>query len=204
MKKKIKDITALFQNRFLNFYHMDAVTDSGRVFDYYFVSRNPLDKIKAKTKSNKAEGIVIYPVWEENPEKIVLIRQFRYPLGDYIYELPAGLIDEGEDADTAAVREMKEETGLTFTVYKGGMPEYRNAFYMGAGYTDEASSAVFGYAKGELGKQEAEDTETISVILADQEEVRRILKEEKVSLRCAYLLMNFLQMQKDNPFAFLG
>ena len=99
---------------------------------------------------------------------------------------------------------MKEETGLTFTVYKGGMSEYRNAFYMGAGYTDEASSAVFGYAKGELGKQEAEDTETISVILADQEEVRRILKEEKVSLRCAYLLMNFLQMQKDNPFAFLG
>lgn len=201
--KKYNNIDTLFENKFLNFYHMDALTDSGKNFDYYFVSRNSKDQIKVKTGSDKAEGVVIYPVWREDPDKIVLIRQYRYPLGCFIYELPAGLIDEDETADQAAVREMKEETGFSFDVYKEGKEYYSRPFYMGAGYTDEASCAVFGYAEGEWNRQEIEETESISVILADKDEVRRILREEKVSLRMAYLMMNFLHSDRKDPFAFL-
>lgn len=201
--EKIKDIQTLFQNPFLNFYHMDARTDSGREFDYYFVSRNGEDDIKARTGSKKAEGIVIYPIWKKDPDKIVLLRQFRYPVGDYLYELPAGLIDEKETASEAAIREMKEETGLSFEVYDGGEEGFRNAFYMGAGYTDEACKVVFGYADGEFSQKYLEDTETIKAMLVTKEEAKRILREERVSLRLAYLLMNFLSAKKDNPFGFL-
>lgn len=201
--KKIKDIQTLFHNKFLNFYHMDAVSDSGKIFDYYFVSRNPEDKIEAVTRINKAEGIVIYPILKDEPGKIVLIKQFRYPLNDYLYELPAGLIDEGEDANKAAVREMKEETGLCFEPYTGGNAYYRKPFYMGAGYTDEASGAVFGYATGNVCSDNLEDTETISVIIADKDKAREILKSGKVSLRCAYLLINFINSDLNNPFSFL-
>lgn len=201
--KKYSRIEPLFENKFLNFYHMDALTDSGKSFDYYFVSRNPGDRIKVKTGSTVAEGVVIYPIWHDDPGKIVLIRQYRYPLGCYIYELPAGLIDENETADMAAVREMKEETGFSFEVYKEGQEYYNRPFYMGAGYTDEASCAVFGYAEGKWNRQEMEETESISVILADKDEVKRILKDEKVSLRMAYLMMNFLRSDPKDPFAFL-
>ena len=201
--KKFKDIQALFQNRFLNFYHMDALTDSGREFDYYFVSRNKEDAIKAKTGSHKAEGVVIYPLLKEDPEKIILVKQYRYPVGDYIYELPAGLIDEGETHSMAAIREMKEETGMEFEVYEGGEESLRNPFFMGAGYTDEASSVVFGFAKGDFSGEYLEDTESIKSLVADKAEVRRILREEKVSLRCGYLLINFLNAKGENPFAFL-
>lgn len=200
---KFKGIQTLFKNKFLNFYHMDALTDSGRTFDYYFVSRNSKDKLKAVTKEHKPEGIVIYPVLESDPEKIVLIRQYRYPVGDYIYELPAGLIDNGEDADTAAVREMKEETGFDFIPYKGGKDCYRKPLFMGAGYTDEASAAVFGYAFGDVRNQKTEDTESIEVIIADKKKAEYILENEKVSLRCGYLLMNFINSDKNNPFGFL-
>lgn len=202
--KKYKDIQPLFQNKYLNFYHMDALTDSGKTFDYYFASRNPKDRIKAVTGSIGAEGVVIYPVWKEEPDKIVLIRQYRYPVGDIIYELPAGLIDEGEDASQAAVREMKEETGFTLEVYDGGAEYYRRPFFMGAGYTDEACQAVFGYADGVWNRQELEETESIRVFLADKREVSRILTEEKVSLRMAYLMMHFLQSDPEDPFAFLS
>ena len=46
-----------------------------------------------------------------------------------------------------------------------------------------------------------EDSEEIEVVLADREEVKRILKEENVAIMCAYMLMHFLHDEK--PFDFL-
>ena len=181
---------------------MDAVADSGKEFDYYFVSRNPADKIKIKTGSRKAEGMFIYAVLKEDPGKLVLIRQYRYPVGDYMYELPAGLIDEGETPAQAAVREMEEETGMKLEVVpdKCGLSE--NSFYMGQGYTDETCVPVFGYATV-AGRMHPEEWETIEVLTADKNEVKRILKEEKISLRMALLMMQFLKADPKDPFAFL-
>lgn len=70
-------------------------------------------------------------------------------------------------------------------------------------FTDESCNAVFGYAFGTISRDDMEDTETIQVVLADKTEAARILKEEKVSLRAAYLLINFLHADKETPFAFL-
>lgn len=202
--KKYTKIHKLSNNRFLNLFKLDALTDSGRPFDYFFVSRRKEEDLKLLTKDISAEGVVIYPILKENPEKIVLIKQYRYPLGDYLYELPAGLIDAGETPEVSAIREMKEETGLLFEVYAGGNQAYRRPFFMGAGFTDESCNAIFGYASGTVSRKDLEDTESIQVLIVDKTEVARILKEEKVSLRAAYLLINFLHADKDNPFAFLG
>lgn len=201
--KKYTGIQKLSDNKFLNLFHLDALTDSGHPFDYFFVSRRKADQIKLLTKDSAAEGVVIFPVLKEDPRKVVLIRQYRYPLDDVIYELPAGLIDEGETPECAAVREMKEETGLSFEVYAGGDAAYRRPFYMGAGFTDESCNAIFGYASGSISRRDQEDTESIQVLIADKEEVRRILREEKVSIRAAYLLMSFVHMAEDEPFGFL-
>ncbi|KII88821.1 hypothetical protein PLICRDRAFT_176355 [Plicaturopsis crispa FD-325 SS-3] len=45
------------------------------------------------------------------PLSTVVIEQFRPPIGKHIIELPAGLIDEGETPEQAAIRELEEETG---------------------------------------------------------------------------------------------
>ena len=201
--KKYTGIQKLSDNKFLNLFHLDALSYSGKKFDYYFVSRRKESKLKLLTKDINAEGVVIYPVLKNEPDKIVLIRQYRYPLDDYLYELPAGLIDEGETPQQSAVREMKEETGLDFTVYTGGNDAYRRPFFMGPGFTDESCNAVFGFAQGEINRDTMEDTETIQVIIGDKMEAARILKEEKVSIRAAYLLMNFINSDKNEPFKFL-
>jgi 8-oxo-dGTP pyrophosphatase MutT (NUDIX family) len=47
-------------------------------------------------------------------DKVVLVRQYRHPIGDHLWELPAGIIDvDGEPLDRAAVRELEEEADLT-------------------------------------------------------------------------------------------
>ena len=92
---KCMGVEKLTDNRFLNLYHIDARSASGQPFDYYFASRNDADNIKIKTKEVRPEGIVIYPVLKDEPDKVVMIRQYRYPLDAYIYEFPAGCIDPG-------------------------------------------------------------------------------------------------------------
>ncbi len=201
MKEKYRDVQKLTDNPFLNLYHIDAVDTDGNDFNYYFASRNKENDIKMKTHDVKPEGIVIYGVTSGDEPKLVLIKQYRYPIDAYIYELPAGLVDGDETPAQAAVREMKEETGLSLEVYEGGAEFYRRPFYMGPGFTDEMSSAVFGTVMGIPNLDSKESTEDIQVILADRAEVRRILSEEQVSLRGAYLMTHFLA--EGDPLGFL-
>ena len=54
-------------------------------------------------------GSVVVPMLDNHT--VVLIRQFRYPIKDFLYELPAGKLDPGEDPALCAARELEEETG---------------------------------------------------------------------------------------------
>lgn len=201
--QKIKAVQKLTGNPHLNLYHIDALDKDNNSFDYYFASRNSEHHLKLVTKTLEPEGIVIYAVTEEPSPRLVLIREYRYPLDTKIYALPAGLIDPGETPGQAAVREMSEETGLTFMEYKGGASCFRRPFFLGPGLTDETSSAVYGTVASLGGIADCESTEDIQVLLADKKMVRKILEHERVSLRGAYLMMQYLQMKPEAPFAFL-
>ncbi len=48
----------------------------------------------------------------EKDGKILLVKQFRYPYGEVIYEIPAGKLNEGEDPAQTAIRELEEEGGI--------------------------------------------------------------------------------------------
>ena len=69
------------------------------------------------------------------------------------------------------------------------------------GMTDEACATIYGHFSGEPTSIQEEEDEDIQVILADREECRRILAEEKVSITCAYQLMHFIG--SEDPLAFL-
>ena len=68
--------------------------------------------------------------------------------------------------------------------------------------TDESCGTVFGTCEGTPTSRHQEATEEIQVVLADKEECRRILKEEQLSIMCAYMLMHFVASSGD-PFRFL-
>ena len=133
-EKHYRGIEKLTDNPFLNLYHIDALGRDGMPFHYYFASRNDEDNIKHKTHSLRPEGMAVYAVTEDG-QHLVLVRQYRYPMDDYLYELPAGLIEPGETASEAACREMIEETGWELKVYEGGEPAFRSCLL----YTSDAA-----------------------------------------------------------------
>lgn len=189
-------------NRFLNFYEFEAVHRDGKVTPYYVSSRaKSIDELKAVTHRNNPDGVILYGVYGERKDKVVLIRQYRYPLGGFVYEFPAGLVEEGEDMLQAGIREMYEETGLSFTPREGG--SYSRPFFTTVGMTDESCGTVFGYCSGEPTSSHQEASEEIQVVIADRAECRRILKEENVAIMCAYMLMHFIASEGD-PLDFLG
>ncbi|XP_053719923.1 ADP-sugar pyrophosphatase [Synchiropus splendidus] len=63
-----------------------------------------------------ADGVGIIALLKRTLHKdcVVMVKQYRPPMGCHTLEFPAGLIDDGETAEVAALRELKEETG-----YKG-------------------------------------------------------------------------------------
>ena len=185
-------------SRFLSYYEMEAVHRDGSVSPYYMVSRNPNpDSLKAVNHKNAPDGVVIYGLYQD---KVVLVRQYRYPIGGFVYEFPAGLVEPGEDMEAAAIRELYEETGLTLHPIPCG--SYGRPFFTTVGMTDESCGTVFGSCEGTPTSRHQEATEEIQVVLADKEECRRILKEEQLSIMCAYMLMHFVASSGD-PFRFL-
>ena len=189
-------------NRFLNLYELDAVFRDGSRAPYYVASRRKnVESIKAVTHDNHADGVILYGVYGEEKDKVVLIRQFRYPINGYVYEFPAGLVEPGEDMLDAGVREMQEETGLDFRPVDAGA--YSRPFFTTIGMTDESCGTVYGYCSGTPSVAGQEGTEDIQVVLADREECKRILREENVAIMCAYMLMHFISTEGD-PLKFLN
>lgn len=197
----IQNIQQKTHNRFLNYYELEAVHRDGSISPYYMTSRaKDASQLKAVTHQNRPDGVIIYGVYGEEQDRVVLIRQYRYPLGDYVYEFPAGLVEEGEEMGAAGVREMYEETGLTFTPVDAGC--YSRPFFTTVGMTDESCGMVFGYCSGTPTSIHEEASEEIQVILADRGEAKRILREENVAIMCAYMLMHFIASEGD-PLTFI-
>ena len=196
--ERINGIKKQTDNRYLNLYELDAVFRDGSRAPYYVASRRKsVDTLKAVTHDNHADGVILYGVYGEKKDRVVLVRQYRYPIGGYVYEFPAGLVEPGEDMLEAGIREMHEETGLQFTPIQTARP-----FFTTIGMTDESCGTVFGYCSGEPTNVNQDGSEDIQVVLADREECKRIPREENVAIMCAYMLMHFIASEGD-PLAFL-
>ena len=90
-------------------------------FGSEYLYRNPwcafrVDEVRLPDGAEIEYGVLesagfaaIVPVTDD--DKVVLVRQWRQPLGDFTLELPSGGVDVGEEPETAARRELFEETG---------------------------------------------------------------------------------------------
>jgi ADP-ribose pyrophosphatase len=117
-------------------------------------------------------SVVVIPVFEDG--RIVLIRQFRYAAGQYLWELVAGHKEPREDPAAGAHRELMEETGYTakrvrklFDIFPSpGLLGERMDIYLAEGLTK--------------GKARPEDDEQISTKIVTLAEAERWIREAKI------------------------
>ena len=96
--------------------------------------------------------------------RVVLVRQHRPAVGADVLELPAGLIDDGEEPLATAKRELREETGL-----RGGSWRELVSFWTSPGFVNERVTvfAAHELEEGEPEPDDGEDLELVRVPLAD-------------------------------------
>jgi ADP-ribose pyrophosphatase len=75
-------------------------------------------------------GVTAVPILDDG--RLVLIRQFRYPVGKFIFELPAGKLDSGQPPLATMARELEEEIG-----YTAGVLTHECSFYTTPGISNE-------------------------------------------------------------------
>ncbi|MDZ7692205.1 MAG: NUDIX hydrolase [Balneolaceae bacterium] len=104
---------------------------NGRLLHLFFDEVRLPDGSESTREWIKHPGAsAVLPVFENGD--VTPVKQFRYPVKQIFYEVPAGKIDPGETADSTAERELKEEAGLTCQQF-----HYAGHFYPSIGYTDE-------------------------------------------------------------------
>ena len=190
---RIKKLTPLAETKFLSLYDAEYKNKLGDTKHWTIASRKDFKTISSQYfqgAEEKMDATIIAALHIES-RKIVCIRQFRIPLNDYVYELPAGLIDAGEDFEEASARELKEETGLKLVEINH--ERSRKGVYASAGMTDESAAIVFCTCCGDISYDGLEDDEDIEVMLLSMDEVKKLLeKDVKIDMRAFITLQAFV------------
>ncbi|WP_106768060.1 NUDIX domain-containing protein [Paenibacillus faecalis] len=108
-------------------------------------------------------------------DKMLVVDQFRQPLGRCEVEIPAGKLERGEDPLEAAKRELQEETGYTC-----GSIRKLQSFYTSPGFADELIHLYLAedLTSGDMAPDEDEFLEMSEITL---DEAYRLIQEERIS-----------------------
>lgn len=191
-QNKVTKIKALVETKFLSLYEAEYENKVGNMRTWTVASRKDNETIQKQYFEGLEDALdgVIIAAYHKELKKLVIIKQFRIPLNDFVYELPAGLIDSGDSAKSTIGRELKEETGLEIVevIENRGI----NKVYVSAGMTDESLSFVFCTCRGQISDENLEDDECIEPMLISQEEALKLIQSnEKFDAKCFLVLQSF-------------
>lgn len=133
---------------------------NGKIMQAYYVQEFPT-------------WVTAFALTEEG--KVVLVKQYRHGLGEICIETPGGVVDEGENLEIAIARELKEETGYAFetTEYLGKVSPNPS--------TNNNLMHMFLMKGGKkVAEQSLDETEDVEVLFCSIEEVKQLLRENKI------------------------
>ena len=170
-------IRKVHEGKFITRYDVDYVTAEGNPKTYEIISRNrniqTLDDLQ-----NRKPNAVVMILTDESGELILVNREYRMAMAQWIYNFPAGLIDPGESPEESAKRELREETGLRIV----RIDDVLDNSYSAVGFSNERNICVFGIAEGEFRKSTS-DAEEITPGWYTKEEIKQLLRTEPFAAR---------------------
>lgn len=192
----LKNYIKVFNGKFLKMYKATFSGSKGEK-DYEIVSRKSTPEFLVN--KSKTDAIKILPYCNKDGKIFVyLIREFRFPINKQIYELPSGLVDEGENACESAKRELYEEIGAVAK----NIEKMETRAYSSAGMSDE--SLEFYIAEiDHFENQRLEFSEYIDIVEVELENIDKYLTDEnfcalsKLQLRIFQLKMENLRLRDE-------
>lgn len=194
-KTIVKELKALAKTKFLSLYNAEYINKGGKEKTWTIATRKTKEALEEQFfngKEDKVDAVVIL-AYHKDEKKLVAIKQFRIPLNNYVYELPAGLIDNDDDIIPTVKRELKEETGLDLEEVIES--KIGNKLYLSPGMTDESVSLVYCTCSGEISNENLEEDEEIETILLSKEDAIKILNSnERCDIKFFMALQSFVVM----------
>lgn len=120
-----------------------------------------------------ADAVLIIP-WLQPSNTLVLIRQFRPPVGGYVIEFPAGLMEPGETPAEAALREMREEVGFEGRVVSILPPTFNTPGLSG----ETVYNVLVTAPDGQTPRPQPDDGEHIELLLLPEAQIDDFLRRE--------------------------
>ena len=165
--EKVKD------GKYLKNYELTYLNKAGREKKYEIVSRSEITGPDALGKRVSGVSIVAY-----HEDRLLLLREFRMGVNRYIYNLCAGMIEEGESMEECITRELYEETGLSVKRIRTILPPS----FAAVAFSDVKTQIAFVEVEGNF-EDHTSDNEQIDAKFYSREEVRELLETEEFSSR---------------------
>ena len=174
---KYQGIRKIHEGKFITRYDVDYVTAEGHAKTYEIISRNR-DITTLEALQNKKADSVVMILTDMSGERILVNREYRMAMAQWIYNFPAGLIDPGETPEESARRELWEETGLKLT----HIDDLLDNSYSAVGFANERNLCVFGTAAGTF-RESTSDLEEIMPGWYTKAQMRNLLRTEAFAAR---------------------
>jgi ADP-ribose pyrophosphatase len=128
-------------------------------------------KIKRSVVRHRGSAVMMAV---DEKSRVLLVRQYRLPANQFLWELPAGKADEGETVQQAAKRELIEETGLRAKTWKKLV-----SFYPSPGFVEEKMT-IFLATDLTQGESQPMEDERIETRWFTKKEVRELIASNKI------------------------
>ena len=178
--EKVKD------GKYLKNYEITYLNKAGKEKKYEMVSRKELADITDIGK--RASGVSIVAFHED---KLLLLREFRMSVNKTIFNLCAGMIEEGESIEECISRELYEETGLSISNIRAILPPS----YSAVGISDMKTYIAIVDVEGDF-SDHTSDNEMIQARIYSREEVAALLQTEEFSSRSQIVSYFFITMKE--------
>ncbi|MBE5881702.1 MAG: NUDIX hydrolase [Lachnospiraceae bacterium] len=170
---KLESIQKVHDGKYLKKYELTYLNKAGREKKYEIVSRKEIEH--PDDLGQRVSGISIIAYKED---KMLLLREFRMAINREIYNLCAGMLEDGESIEECVRRELYEETGLSVKRIIDILPPAFSA----VGFSDVQTHIVFVEAEGNIGDHTS-DNEEIKAAFYTKEQIETLLKTEEFSAR---------------------
>ena len=157
-------------------------TNTGKIVDPYFVVELP-------------PCVAALAITEEG--KVIMIKQYRYPINEVCLEIPGGFIDKNETAEKAIARELLEETGYIFSAFF-----YLGKTFANPGVLNNCTHLFLATGGKKVASQSLDANEEIEILLYNIDEVKQFITEGLIKQAlhelCIYKAFQQLQVLNNN------